>query len=312
MLDAMKTNSEPPRGLASRPRRSFLAKALGLGGVGAASILGGRRAVQAQAAPAVNDPAILNFALNLEYLEAEYYTYAVTGQGIAAQGVGINGTGTPGPTTVRPNAKVPFRTPMIQQFAMELAIDEQKHVADIRGILSAFGVPPVAKPAIDLLNSFNLLAKAAGLGNNFDPYANELNFLLGSYIFEDVGVTAYHGATPLVRNKDVLNYAAGIYAVEAYHSGTVRLLLNQLGQGAATQAISNVREAASGASDDYGVDNGSMDSAPGSGRSSLVLSDSGGATFARTFAQVIRIVTLNSANGIGGFFPKGVNGPIRS
>ena len=310
MLDAINAASEPLRGLGLKPRRSFLARVLGLGGASAAAILGSRRAARAQTTAVINDPAILNFALNLEYLEAEYYTYAVTGQSISSLGIGINGTGTAGPTTVKSGAKVPFQTPMIQQFAMELATDEQKHVADIRALLSTFGVPPVAKPAIDLLNSFNTAAQLAGLGNSFDPFLNETNFLLGSYIFEDVGVSAYHGASPLVKNKDVLNYAAGIYAVEGYHAGTIRLLLAQMGQGAATQAISNVRTTASGASDDYGVGNASMDSAPGSGRSSIVLSDSGGASFARSFAQVLKIVTLNSSTGVGGFFPRGLNGPI--
>src|SRR5262249_23282290 len=42
------------------------------------------------------DTQILNFALNLEYLEAEYYSYATTGAGIQAQGVSVTGVGTPG------------------------------------------------------------------------------------------------------------------------------------------------------------------------------------------------------------------------
>ena len=311
MTVEMKSSSDLPPRLASRPRRGFLAKALGLGSAGMAAALGSRRAVRADSPAAVTDPAILNFALNLEYLEAEYYTYAVTGAGIAASGVGINGTGTAGPTTVKPGTKVPFVTPMIQQFAMELAIDEQKHVADIRTLLTTMGVPPVAKPAIDLLNSFNLAARLAGLGNSFDPFASETNFLLGSYIFEDVGVSAYHGAAPLIKNKDVLNYAAAIYAVEGYHAGTIRLLLNQLGQGAATDAISKVRTSASGANDDYGVDDGAMDNGP-AGTSSIILTDSGGAAFARTTTQVLKIVYLNSAAATpGGFFPKGMNGTIR-
>ncbi len=312
MTVEIKSSLDSQQSPASRPRRSFLAKALGLGGAGVASVLGARRAARAQTTATVNDPAILNFALNLEYLEAEYYTYAVTGQSIAANGIAINGMGTGGPTTVKPGARVPFQTPMIQQFAMELAIDEQKHVADIRGLLAQAGATPIAKPAIDLLNSFNLAARLAGLGNTFDPFANETNFLLGSYIFEDVGVSAYHGAAPLIKNKDVLSYAAGIYAVEGYHAGTIRLMLNQLGQSAATEAISNVRKSASGANDDYGVGDGAMDNAPGSGQSSIILTDSGGASFARTFTQVLRIVYLNSASATpGGFFPKGVNGTIR-
>jgi hypothetical protein len=42
---------------------------------------------------------ILNFALNLEYLEAEFYTVATTGKTIEQSGIAVSGTGNPGPTT---------------------------------------------------------------------------------------------------------------------------------------------------------------------------------------------------------------------
>ena len=289
-------------------RRRFLrtASATGLGLVGA-GLLTSMEATGASASTksdsaAISDSAILNFALNLEYLEAQFYSHAVYGYGLPSSMTG--GKGQRGP--VEGGHEVPFKTSSIRQFATEIAKDEYEHVAFLR---SALGSAAVAQPEININSAFTAAATAAGLikkGQTFNVYANEDNFLLGAFIFEDVGVTAYKGAAPLISNKTYLGAAAGILAVEAYHAANIRTVLYDKGLAADANAISAARDSLDGPSDDdQGVTLG--------GRANIVPTDSNGLAFGRTPGQVLNVVYLTPkvANS-GGFYPHGVNGQLHT
>ncbi|WP_174292436.1 ferritin-like domain-containing protein [Sphingomonas bacterium] len=301
-------------------RRAFFKAAAGAAVAGAA--LGWASAAEAQT---VTDADILNFALNLEYLEAQFYSFAVNGAGLGP--TLLTGSGKQGAVTG--GRAVDFSgDPIIGRMAREIAADEAAHVAYLRGQLGTATV--VAQPALDISASatgaFSKVAQAAGIvaaGVAFDPYASIDNFLLAAYVFEDVGVTAYKGAAPLITSKAYLEAAAGILAVEAYHAATLRTQLFNRGQTNANlityaQGISDARDSLDGATDiDQGITPGSTTITNADATtttlavSNIVPTDQNAVVYSRTTGQVLNIAYITStAATVGGFFPAGVNGTI--
>lgn len=298
-------------------RRDFFMRMGGSAFVAGATALSSTAAEAQTAAPTDND--ILNFALNLEYLEAQFYSYASFGNGL--DNTLLTGTGTQGGLQAFGARAVPFQDPIVRQYAREIANDEIAHVKFLRQALTVNNVSAaVATPVIDISinanGAFSSAARSAklitGPDSTFDPYLNDENFLLGAFIFEDVGVTAYKGAAGLLTSKTFLEAAAGILAVEAYHSAIVRTTL--YGKGVAmpmlranADAISDARDSLDGTTDlDQGI-------SPRGAASNIAPLDGDGLAFSRTTGQVLNIVYLNSkAVSGGGFFPNGVNGTIKA
>lgn len=134
---------------------------------------------------------ILNFALTLEYLEAEFYNNIV---------------GSAGYTTA---------TPAAQAALTKIKTDENLHVAFLKSVL---GAAAVAKPTFDF---------SAGNGSGTGPFAGYLaNYavqLAMAQTFEDTGVRAYKGqAANLQSNRTVLTAALNIHSVEARHAAHIR------------------------------------------------------------------------------------------
>ena len=268
---------------------------------------------------------------------------AAIAAGAPSAGIPITGTGTQGTVTSNVTAPVPFTHPQVAAYATEVAIEEGKHVLFLQSVLGSYGV---AQPAINLSTSlFTTVANAAGITGTFNPFAADADFLVGSYIFEDVGVTAYHGAAPLISTtatgKVILSAAVGIHAVEAYHAGLIRTTIlaldptGSLGLLAYTQQISALRSKLALAvpqtssplnqaatldpsPDDYGVTDGTFTVSLANGgnvpRTNLVDAiPSYILGVSRSTTQVLNIVTAGGATtagsvSTGGFFTNGLNG----
>jgi len=233
-----------------------------------------------EAQSALTDVDILQFALNLEYLEAEFYTVGVFGKTIEQLGIPVDGVGTAGPTTG--GQKVSFTTAglPIQRAVEEIGLDERNHVVVLRNALSARNVAPIAKPAIDL-------------GSVRQGFGNDLEFLALARLLEDLGVTAYNGAAPLLMDKTLLGIVARIHAAEAAHVGNIRL---QTASAGVTTAQAD-----------------GVDILPPPTGTRYISVDRQGLTAVRTPGQVLYLAYGNRADATsGGFFPNGFNGTIRT
>ena len=315
-------------------RRSFLAAS---GATAAATVMvgcGGSNPTTTPTPTTTPSPTVLtdvdylNFALNLEYLEAEYYLRAATGTGLSADDAGGSSTVVITPTTTQ----IPNLTPAQQNYILEIAQNELDHVRFLR---SALGAEAVERPVIDLRDSWNGLASAAGIGSSFNPFVSYEAFLIGAFTFEDVGVTAYHGAAGLLTNKQYLAAAASIMAVEAYHAGEIRALL--IADSVANATVTATSVTPNNTYIGYANQVSALRASLGGGNetsltplpayslpfvptaytpaSSIVAADpTTSVAYARTTDQVLHIVYAAAPGaGVfqGGFYPNGMNGNIK-
>jgi len=136
---------------------------------------------------------VLQYALTLEYLEAEFYV-----KGVAAAGLIPAGASVAAITTIRDH--------------------ENQHVAFLRSAITGLGKTPVSKPTFDF---------SAGNGSGTGPFATVFTnydiFLAVAQVFEDTGVRAYKGQAPnLLRQGAVLTAALNIHSVEGRHAAKIR------------------------------------------------------------------------------------------
>jgi hypothetical protein len=92
--------------------------------------------------------------------------------------------------------------------AETIASDEQAHVDALKMTIEDLGGTPVEAPGVDFGSAIN----------------SEGPFLKLAQTFEDTGVSAYNGAGPMLKSKELLGTAGSIVQVEARHAARIRLL----------------------------------------------------------------------------------------
>ncbi|MGI4757417.1 MAG: ferritin-like domain-containing protein [Janthinobacterium lividum] len=264
-------------------RRSFLSAFASAAVVGSFGAIATSSAdAQSTATPSVAD--VLNFALNLEYLEVNFYMIAATGSGLPAAAMGT----APGALTGSPG-KLPLDATTLA-LALALAQDEMNHVMLLRSTISSLGGTPIDQPAI------NLAAKGA--------LTTQAQFLTSARQLTSLGGSAYAGAAAfLASNPSVLSTASQILGAEGQHQGAVNYQC--------------VRQNIVGALDPQ-ID--AIDVPPSASNYFTVLpTNSLGQQ--RTTSQVLGIAygvstatttTATAGTTMGGYFPAGLNGNIKS
>ncbi len=181
-------------------RRKFLG---GLSGATALAVTAGfldTPMMSAQSTPAIAD--VLNFALNLEYLEGNLYSIATTGNPVSAslQGSAPGAImGSPGKLTLDSTTQALFAA---------LAQDETNHINDLRSAITSMGGTPISMPSI------NYAAKGT--------ITTQAQLLATARQFTALGNSAYAGAAQyLVSNPAVLTTASQILGAEGQHLGAV-------------------------------------------------------------------------------------------
>ncbi|MGI8772773.1 MAG: ferritin-like domain-containing protein [Acidobacteriaceae bacterium] len=282
----MKKEEEVSQATSASDRRNFL-KGAGLTGMGlaGAALVGGKLAdalpgakVPNVEAAEITDYDLLNLALNVEYLQAEFYTMVVTGKRLEQIGFPLSGKGTYGPTTggaqINFGASGPLHGPL-GRTANGLMGDEQRHARFFRSQLGSYAI---AKPALNL--------DAMG---KIDTY---LKFIVMARAFEQTCESFLTGAAALIQSKKILTAAAQILGDEAEHVGNLRLFC-----------------------DLYNVPTKKIDwkdvLPPPTGTNEFTINANGMAP-TRTLSEVLAILYGSNKPGTsrGGFFPQGLNGAI--
>jgi hypothetical protein len=163
-------------------RRSFV-KMAALIGAGSTLVAATRHDPLSFADATTNDLEILNYALTLEYLEADFYTRGVEGGSLKGRTLDLV-------TPVRDH--------------------EQAHVDALKQTVSDMGGKPAAKPEFTYPDG---------------TFTDRTKFLKTASVFEELGVTAYHGQVPRIDDPEILKAAAAIAGVESRHAAILADLI---------------------------------------------------------------------------------------
>lgn len=263
-----------------------------------------------------SDVDLLEFPLNLEFLEAEFFLWGSLGHGLDSQAPELAGGG-PAPIGARMAHLDPLTRDIVAQFAFQ-------EVGHIRAIKKT--VPGFPRPLLNMSREAfaTVMNNAVGktLDPPFDPYANTINYLLASYVIPYVGLTGYVGANPKLKTPAAKRLVAGLLGVESGQDAVIRTMLFERAMQKVepygitvaefTNKISILRnKLGNGGLKDEGLVVRRIEGAEGKITGNVLVGDKDSLSYPRTPEEILRIVySTGKENKPGGFYPKGAEGRI--
>ncbi|KAK9865756.1 hypothetical protein WJX84_001274 [Apatococcus fuscideae] len=274
------------------------------------------------------DADIVNFLTNVECTEGRF-------DSMGTLGVDFNDNLTLGGPPSIGYGKANL-SPEVLSALTEVAVSEQGH-----GLFTRHAGGALPCPLVNYTAGFNdVYANIYGLapgqdisvlfGAPFDPLYNDETFLLSVVFLEELGATGNKGLVSLLSNPVISDGVNGLATSATAFAAIERFLLFQRRENPVYPTnetvaqvfarLSAYRDAMDGPQfDDQGLLNYDPrfvaitvnDTNAGQYINNFP-TDVQGLTFSRTPQMIINILTIGSPTGIGGFYPQGLNGNIKT
>ncbi|KAK3035204.1 hypothetical protein RJ639_034592 [Escallonia herrerae] len=262
------------------------------------------------------DIDMMQFAENLEHLEADFFLWGALGYGLDQVAPWLVMGGPPPIGAQRANLDN-----LTQRIIEEFGYQEVGHLRALKTTVGGFPRPLMDLSAHNFAKVFDE-AFSFPLVPPFDPYRDSLSYMLGSYMIPYVGLIGYVGTNPNINGYITKRLLAGLLGVEAGQDAVIRSYLYERAKEVVhpynrtvtefTVAISELRNllAMCGIKDEgiivpleLGAENRTMSNVLSANNDSL--------SYWRTPRELLRIVYGTGDEHVpGGFFPHGANGRI--
>ncbi|XP_057753342.1 ferritin-like catalase Nec2 [Arachis stenosperma] len=263
-----------------------------------------------------SDIDMIELALNLEYLEAEFFLFGAEGYGLDVVNPNLT-EGGPSPI----GGKIADLSPLIKDIIFQFGLQEVGHLRAIKSTVRGFS-RPLLNISSEIFGQIINNAFGERLKPPFDPYANDINYLIASYVIPYVGLNGYVGANPLLLSATAKALVAGLLGVESGQDAIIRGLLYErrdeivipykVSVTEFTNRISNLRNklGREGIKDEGLVVPKEL-GAEGEVTGNILSANDYSLSYPRTPKEILRIVYGTGDEHVpGGFYPMGANGTI--